>query len=719
MEKQKILRFLTAFVILAFFGAAYAQCSYCCNYCPNNPPSKPSVYITPSNPTTDDDLYCYANSYDADGDTITYHYRWYRNGSLYTTTSTTSNYSFISRTATKDCDSWKCVVTAFDGKDYSEENYDTAEIACAPVCYDFELSTDTQSISMQSNDTATVNFWVKNHGNAYQCINLSARTYSSYIDAWTSRSSICLNPNESKLLALTIKTNNASQGNYTVKLRGESNCTVKEKEITVNVSGYCGPVVCGPLIDVVPIRTTICRASKGTISVLVKNLTNRELTVSLESSSTGFASSFEQSTIILSPRQERYVNLNVYTSCNTCEQYVTIYARADGYSLQRRAYFTVSDCLTPEPRNFTIEVPNACTTVEKMQAVNVAFTIKNLTRYAQTVNLQTVSTIVSEIEQTSITLDPYESRIIYIKAYAREQDEPKKHYIKVYAWQDNYREKKEICVDVKAMHKSNVTLANNDLQIAQCSFGLYTLNVENKGDTEESYTISINNPTKANIKLSESNFRLQPGEGKEIFITVTVPVDMPLGDYSADIVVENSSIWTRTIYFTVTKGETTTPSEPTTTADRPIIASYPVQIALIPGYEREVSVVVYNPTKSTVNATIEFYLPYGFYAQPKSISLAPEASETITTSVSADEKVEPGKYYDGKLLMRYGESTIEKPFKIYVEKPAGPAAGPGLFAMENPWLFGLLIIVAFVIIIFILRVFVSGPKKAEVMLYRR
>lgn len=721
MKRNESFKVLIAITVLVFLGAAYAECSYCCNYCPNTPPSKPSVYITPSNPTTEDDLYCYANSYDADGDTITYHYRWYRNGYLYSTSSTTSNYSTISHTATRENDTWKCSVRAFDGKDYSEENYDTVTIAGVSACYDFELSTNTQNISMQSNDSATINFWVKNHGNAYQCIDLSARTYSSYIDAWPSRNSICLNPNESKLLALTIKTSNARPGNYTVKLRGESNCIVREQEITVNVADYCTYPWCCPTpgckpIEIVPVRTTICRESRGTISVLVKNLTNRELTVRLESSSTGFATSFERDTIVLSPREERYVNLNVYAQCELGEHYVEIYARADGYAVQRRAYFTVSDCPTPEQRNFSIEVPSACTTIDKLQTVNIAFTIKNLTRVTQTVNLQTVSTIVSEVD-TSVTLDPYEKRIVYVRAYAREQDKPGRNYIKVYAWQDNYKEKKEICVDVKSMHKSTVTLANNDLQIPQCSFGVYTLNVENNGDVEESYTISINNPTKATIKLSESSFRLQPGQGKEIFITVNVPVDMQLGDYSADIVVENSSVWARTIYFTVTKG-----SGPTVTPQpevRPVIVSYPVQITIIPGDERQISVVAYNPTSSTVNATIEFYLPYGLYAQARSISLGPGASETIVSSIRADNTIEPDKYYEGKLVMRYDTSSIEKPFKVYVERPVGPPISPGLFPMESAWAIGLIILVAFLVILFLVKIATGGPKKAEIMLYRR
>ncbi|MEM4598714.1 MAG: hypothetical protein QW400_03435 [Candidatus Diapherotrites archaeon] len=752
MNKRIVNKSGILFLLVIFAGLAYA-CTYACTTCPNTPPSKPNVYITPSNPTTNDDLYCYANSYDPECDTLTYHYRWYRDGVLYTTQSTTSNYSSISKNSTNYSETWRCVVKAFDGRDYSEENSDSVTIQGEP-CIDFEITTGTDSVTMKRNDTKTLSFWLRNKGNYSICINLRTSNSSSYIESWASRESVCLNAYESKQLSLTIKTNNASVGYYSVKIRGEG-CYTREKEITVKVEEPCQPPQCCPYppcytptpvptcgtyyypcytptptpscqpycgqpIEIVPIRTSVCQESKGTISVLVKNLTNNELVVRLESSSVGFSSSFEQSAVVLSANQEKYVNLNVYMQCQSGEQYVTIYGKVDGYTLQRRANFTVISCPKPETRNFSIEVPVACTSMQKMQNANIAFTVKNLSRYSQTVNLQAVSSIVSEVDQTSVTLGPYESKTVYVRAYARETDKPGKQYITLYGWQDSYKEKKELCVEVQQMHKTLVSLVNNDIKIPQCSYGVFTMTVHNAGDTVQNYKISTNNPTKATIKFSESSFSLYPGEAKEVFITVNVPVDMPLAKYSTDIVVENSSVWVRTIYFDVTKGSET-PSTAPVEGERPVILSYPVNMAIIPGTEKQFSIVLHNPTSRAVTVSIDFGLPQGLYSQTKSVYLAPGATETVITSIGADAKITPDRHYDGLLRLRFENTEVSKPVSIYVETvPASQdGAAIGLLTLENPWVIGLIIVVAFIAIVLILNALGGRQKKAEFMLYRR
>ncbi|MEM4662920.1 MAG: hypothetical protein QXM75_02780 [Candidatus Diapherotrites archaeon] len=746
MKKNGVLSLIglvLVFIFLGVFAGTVSACNYTytCTTCPNTLPTKPNVYIMPSNPTTNDDLYCYANSYDPDCDTITYHYRWYRNGVLYYTESTTSNYTYISSINTSYSDTWKCVVKAFDGRNYSEENSAIVKIAGDP-CIDFDITTSTSSITMKRNDTQTLSFWVQNKGNYSICVNLRSNTSSSSISSWVARENVCVNANESKLLSITIRTSDTPIGNYSVRIIGESNCYTKQREITVKVeddSCYYPPCCpyppcytptptqpcypyCGQPIELVPIRTSICKNSKGTISVLVKNLTDRELVVRLESSSVGFASSFEQSALVLSPREEKYVNLNVYTQCQSGEQYVTIYGKVDSYTLQRKAIFTVIDCPKPEAKNFSVEVPVACTSVQKMQTTNIGFTIKNLTRYAQTINLQVVSNIVAELDQTTITLEPFESRTLYVRAYARESDKPGKQYITLYAWQDNYKEKKELCVDVQQMHKSLVTLLNNDVKIAQCSYGVFSLNIHNVGDTIQNYKITTNNPTRATIKFSETNVSLYPNQTKEVFITVNVPVDMPTGTYSADIVVENSSVWIRTIYFEVVKAADQAPATTDADKERPIILSYPSSIVIKPGTQRQLSVVLQNPTSKPLNVVIDFVLPGGLYSQPRTVYLAPGATETTLALISADLEIAQDKHYDGLLVVRFDNLEITRAVNIYVEKTmTGPTgAAVGLFTLENPFFVLFLLILAFVVILFILKAFFGGgQKKVEVMLYRR
>jgi len=79
----------------------------------NSAPTPPMVDVTPNSPTTADDLVCnvITQSTDADGDTVTYTYQWYKDGEL--RSSLTG--STVPGTGTAKGQVWKCVVTPSDG----------------------------------------------------------------------------------------------------------------------------------------------------------------------------------------------------------------------------------------------------------------------------------------------------------------------------------------------------------------------------------------------------------------------------------------------------------------------------------------------------------------------------------------------------------------------------------------------------------------------------
>ncbi|MBN2098736.1 MAG: hypothetical protein JW753_03975 [Dehalococcoidia bacterium] len=83
----------------------------------NCPPSPPLIAISPDEPLTIDNLECSITlaSSDADGDAISYTYAWYKDGILqpqFTGSSVDSSYTSLWET-------WKCAVTASDGRDSS------------------------------------------------------------------------------------------------------------------------------------------------------------------------------------------------------------------------------------------------------------------------------------------------------------------------------------------------------------------------------------------------------------------------------------------------------------------------------------------------------------------------------------------------------------------------------------------------------------------------
>lgn len=80
----------------------------------NSPPTAPEVAIEPSSPEPTDPLNCtiVTDSWDDDGDPITYTYEWYQNGTL---TGITSN--IVTAGTAAHGDTWECVVTPSDGED--------------------------------------------------------------------------------------------------------------------------------------------------------------------------------------------------------------------------------------------------------------------------------------------------------------------------------------------------------------------------------------------------------------------------------------------------------------------------------------------------------------------------------------------------------------------------------------------------------------------------
>jgi hypothetical protein len=82
----------------------------------NRSPSAPAIEISPSEPKTDDSLFCTITtpSVDADGDPVTYVYQWYRDDALQPELTTDT----VPNQLTTKGEKWKCIVTPFDGKDY-------------------------------------------------------------------------------------------------------------------------------------------------------------------------------------------------------------------------------------------------------------------------------------------------------------------------------------------------------------------------------------------------------------------------------------------------------------------------------------------------------------------------------------------------------------------------------------------------------------------------
>lgn len=86
----------------------------------NTPPTAPEVYIDPGAPDEEDALVCIIEeeSFDLDGDDISYSFSWTVDGASFTATGTTDRTGdTIASIHTAGGESWVCTVTPFDGED--------------------------------------------------------------------------------------------------------------------------------------------------------------------------------------------------------------------------------------------------------------------------------------------------------------------------------------------------------------------------------------------------------------------------------------------------------------------------------------------------------------------------------------------------------------------------------------------------------------------------
>jgi hypothetical protein len=92
----------------------------------NTPPGAPTVLVGPTDAEPDDTLECTitAESYDADGDPITYTYAWFLDGTATGITSST-----VSPAYTADDETWNCTATPSDGDDTGTPGSDSQVVA--------------------------------------------------------------------------------------------------------------------------------------------------------------------------------------------------------------------------------------------------------------------------------------------------------------------------------------------------------------------------------------------------------------------------------------------------------------------------------------------------------------------------------------------------------------------------------------------------------------
>jgi uncharacterized membrane protein len=574
---------------------------------------------------------------------------------------------------------------------------------------------------MAKNDIASVRFYLKNNSSESICVSLEGITHSSRISAEPRISSICLNPNEQSSVMLDIETSNASASSYTVKLKARFDGRSSEASVRVSIAAAFSGVEIDTAIN------DVCRGRVGSIELTVKNTTSAWKEVKLNASSDVFTAWFSTSRLELEPYQARTVTMYFYTYPNTSlgEHTITVRANVGSQQVSATARFNVVDCGAVTEQKFELVVPEQCISVSRDMKKTIEYTIINKSSRAITVNVQPIASIPASDSRT-VQLRQDESKQVSFWVKPRNSDALGEHTVELLAWTEDQRVRKNVCVKVEGTRKSGVELLDKSLTVAQGMQSVAILRVNNLGDFAESFTIKVNNPTNAQITLSEESFTLDPNSSKDVFINVNVPIDMEPDSYTIDIITENEKVWRETLELYVSPYEEPAP-EPQPPAEIDVqIMSWPSQVQSDANTTRSLHIVITNLSdQPTGSLTVELTnMPAEITLKRKRVYLSPNETKVVEVELTVGV-LEKG-YYKGKLVLKSDGVIIdEKAVEVYVremekEEPAEkrPLFTSILAALIVPeglgwWLLALFLI-AFLTILIITGILIFAKEKVPV-----
>ncbi len=149
----------------------------------NSVPSHSTPLMNASNPDnlTTRDLTCYPQGgSDADSDSLTYAYDWYKNN-----VSQGINNNVLDSANTSDDESWKCEVKPYDARDYGSPLNSSAVKIMPPLPSDFTDTSDTQEIYVDENVTFNATWGSNAPGENSVCkikFKKLGKTWSSFVD---------------------------------------------------------------------------------------------------------------------------------------------------------------------------------------------------------------------------------------------------------------------------------------------------------------------------------------------------------------------------------------------------------------------------------------------------------------------------------------------------------------------------------------------------------
>ncbi len=545
---------------------------------------------------------------------------------------------------------------------------------------DIVLTLETQTIIMKSNDSEGVSLKVENTSNHQISMDLSAKGSSVYVDGEPSVTDLTLNGGERTTISLNVETTDAPLSTYNVEVKAEFDNTETTADLTVQVADE------GTLLVNAVQGTDVCRTSNDSISVEVKNNSNKQKFVELSGLNEAFLPTFSEKEFWLDPNETRTIEMFVHTNSTTdLDDYtVTIRAETENEIVFENVSFEVVQCAGFGGENFKVTLDSSCTATGDNDELTLDFKVENLTDEEIELNVNTISDLITSVPLT-ITVPADEEEIFEIDVEIRTSDDKGKHDIDLYVWDSQDTITKTTCVNVGSFTDISFDLLENNLIIEQGKNEVYTLHFENTGNSNGNVKVTIDNDTDADTRLSSENtsstsskvktYTVDDDDELDVFVSVSVPLDMDTGTYSIEVELTNTDIERTFLRFSVV--------EPGTLALEKIdITLLPITATLNQGEQGEFEFVLANfSTEDLFDAELSFEgLPQGVETTTRTVDLRGKRTVSLMQSFSVSEDAEPG-LHTVKAKLSAGDKEVEKSFVLEIKEKAGFAPITGLFSV--------------------------------------
>ncbi len=525
---------------------------------------------------------------------------------------------------------------------------------------DIVIESETDDVSLLRNGSVGIPFTVENKSDSVQCIDFSSFSDEYSISTNVSREQLCLNKGEKTTVTLAIVTYFSPVGIFDVSLTANYAGEQVSKNIVVKVTGK--------EVEFVPSGPLVCAGSTHTTDILVKNNTNRAKHVLLRADNELFLPSFTQTTVELAPFSERYVQLEFYvpSKIEAGNYAISIFADSGSSTYADELDVEVEHCGVSPANSFSLSLSSAgCISIDKNHSSKIYFQISNNLDEVQEVHVSVDSDLPTTVPG-SFSLQPNETKYCSFDVNARLDDDVGNHSVSVYAWNERKSVVADQCIIVRKLRQSNASLvSDNFIEIEQGSMGIYIFRIENHGDYDDDFNLSVSKrPRKGeSVRFSRSDFEVEQDETADVYVSVSIPCDMNIGDYDLNILVKrnNRVILRKNLSFTNNSGEEING----------------LRLALL-------------------------YLPSGVKISPNRFDLGAGEIVNISGKISAEHDVLEGEY-SGKIELFAGDVRTISDISVYVNYPESGKENEqdeeqgffgiaGLFSLGTGFLIGLVVL---------------------------